>query len=243
MRQNQQDRAAARLRPGARRAAVYLGLATTLAGCSGPLSTLDPSGPAAASIATLWWVMLAGAAALFLIVMFLFAMVIGRPGWGSGASPVRWIVVGGLVLPAVVLTPLVAYALIAGERLLPLPGAETVRIEAEGKQWAWTFRYPGEGGVETKGVLHLPAGVPVDIAVTSRDVIHAFWIPRLAGKIDAVPGHVNVLRIQADMPGQYEGRCNQFCGLEHSGMRFDVVVHPAAEFPAALTQAGAEVVQ
>ena len=67
--------------------------------------------------------MLAGSAALFALVMVLFALVIWRPGWGSGVSPTRWIVLGGLVLPAVVLTPLVAYALIAGERLLPLPGA------------------------------------------------------------------------------------------------------------------------
>jgi cytochrome c oxidase subunit 2 len=206
---------------------------------------LDPAGPAAASIATLWWVMLAGAAALAALVVIIFALVTLRPGWGSSVSPGRWIVLGGLVLPALVLTPLVAYALVSGQRLLPLPRAETVRIEAIGQQWAWTFRYPGFGGVETKGELHLPAGVPIDIAVTSRDVIHAFWIPRFAGNIDAVPGHVNVLRIQADAPGNYEGRCNQFCGLEHAGMRFEVIVHPAAEFPAAVKQVGkpAEVVQ
>ena len=105
------------------------------------------------------------------------------------------------MLPAVVLMPLVAYALIAGERLLPLPGHAPPRIEAVGRQWIWTFRYPDHGGVGTEGVLHLPAGVPVDIVVTSQDVIHAFWIPRLAGKIDAVPGHVNRLRIQADAAG------------------------------------------
>jgi cytochrome c oxidase subunit 2 len=210
-----------------------------LTGCSGPLSTLDPSGPAAASIATLWWVMLAGAAVLFILVLVLFAQVMRRPGWGSNVSPARWIVLGGLCLPAVVLTPLVAYALIAGERLLPLPGAEPVRIEAEGRQWGWTFRYPDQGGVETTDVLHLPAGVPVDIMVTSRDVIHAFWIPRLAGMIDAIPGHTNVLRIQADKPGRYQGLCNQFCGLRHSAMRFDVVVHPAEDFPAELARAGA----
>jgi cytochrome c oxidase subunit 2 len=216
------------------RAAVQLGSATALAGCSGPLSTLDPSGPAAASIATLWWVMLAGSAALFALVMVVFARVIRRPGWGSGVSPARWIVLGGLGLPAVVLTPLVAYALIAGERLLPLPGAEPLRIEAEGRQWVWTFRYPGHGGIETEDVMHLPAGVPVDVVVTSLDVIHAFWIPRLAGKIDAVPGHVNLLRIQADVPGRHEGLCNEFCGLDHAGMRFDVIVHPAEDFPVAL---------
>jgi cytochrome c oxidase subunit 2 len=221
------------------RAAVQSGLATTLSGCSGPLSTLDPSGPAAASIATLWWVMLAGSAALFALVMILFALVIRRPGWGSGVAPMRWIVLGGLVLPAAVLPPLVAYALITGERLLPLPGNAPPRIEAEGRQWVWTFRYPDYGGVETRNVMHLPAGIPVDISVTSLDVIHAFWVPRLAGQIDAVPGHVNRLRIQADQPGRYEGLCDQFCGLAHTGMRFVVIVHRAEDFPAALARAAA----
>ena len=87
----------------------------------------------------------------------------------------------------------------------------------------------------------LPAGTPVDIVVTSRDVIHAFWIPRLAGKIDVIPGRVNVLRIQADAPGRYEGRCAEFCGVGHAGMQFEVVVHPAADFAAALAQAGSAV--
>ena len=131
------------------------------------------------------------------------------------------------MLPAVVLLPLIAYAMIAGERLLPLPGQAPARIEAVGRQWTWTFRYPDHGAAETRGVLHMPAGAPVDILVSSQDVIHAFWIPRLAGKIDAVPGHVNRLRIQADQPGRYAGQCSEFCGLDHAGMRFDVIVHPA----------------
>jgi cytochrome c oxidase subunit 2 len=180
--------------------------------------------------------MLTGAAVLFVLVMALFAVAIWRPGWGARVSSARWIVVGGLCLPAIVLTPLVAYGLITGERLLPRRAAEPVRIEAEGRQWNWTFRYPGYGGIKTEGVLHLPAGVPVDIAVTSVDVIHAFWIPRLAGMIDAVPGHTNLLRIEADVPGRYQGICNQFCGLGHSEMRFDVIVHPAADFATAIAR-------
>ncbi len=211
----------------------------TLAGCDGSLSTLTAAGPAADAIANLWWVMLAGSAAIFALVITLFAQVIRRPGWGSSVSPARWIVLGGLVLPAVVLIPLVAYGLVTGERLLPLPGTARQRIEAEGRQWSWTFRYPGEGAVKTVGVLHLPAGVPVDIATSSVDVIHSFWIPRFAGKIDAVPGHVNVLRVQADEPGRYEGQCSEFCGIGHTRMRFAVIVHPAKEFSAALAQAAA----
>lgn len=217
---------------------VHLGSAVALAGCTGPLSTLDPSGPVAQSIATLWWVMLAGSAILFALVMGLIALALLRPGWGRAVSPQRWILLGGLVLPAVVLPPLVAYGLITGERLLPLPGRTPLRIEANAEQWHWAFRYPDHRGVMTKE-LHLPAGAPVDVAVTSLDVIHAFWIPRLAGKIDAVPGHVNLLRIQAGTPGRYEGLCNEFCGRGHTGMRFDVVVHRADDFAAAVAKFGA----
>ncbi len=221
------------------RAAVQLGSATTLAGCGGSLSALAPSGPAAASIATLWWTMLAGSTILFALVMVIFALVIRRPGWGSSVSPERWIVLGGLVLPALILVPLVTYGMIVGERLLPLPARASEHIEAEGRQWVWTFRYPDNGGVKTVGTLHLPAGVPIDITVSSLDVIHGFWIPRLAGKIDAVPGHVNHLRVEANDPGRYEGLCSEFCGLGHTAMRFVVVVHPAKDFSAALAQAAA----
>ena len=211
-------------------AAVYVGVALSLSDCTGPLSTLEPVGPASTSIANLWWVMLAAAAGLFALVMILFALVILRPGWGSDASPTRWIVLGGLCLPGIILTPMLAYALFVGEQLLPRSVAEPIRIQAVAHQWSWTFFYPGHDGIKTEGVLHLPVGVPVDVIVTSLDVIHAFWIPRLAGKIDAVPGHVNLLRIQADVPGRYQGLCNQFCGSGHPAMRFDVVVHPAADF-------------
>ena len=214
------------------------GSAVVLAGCDGSLSTLAPAGPAADAIASLWWAMLAGSAAIFAVVIFLFVQVIRRPGWGSSVSPAGWIVLGGLVLPAMVLTPLVAYALITGERLLLLPGPRQ-HIDAEGQQWSWTFRYPGEGGVKTVDVLHLPAGIPVEIAASSVDVIHSFWIPRFAGKIDAVPGHVNLLRIQADEPGRYEGQCSEFCGIGHARMRFAVIVHPAKDFSAELARAAA----
>jgi cytochrome c oxidase subunit 2 len=210
-----------------------------LAGCAGPLSTLAPDGPASNSIATLWWVMLAGAAVLFVLVLGIFVLVIRRPGWGSSVSPGRWIVLGGLVLPAIVLFPLIVYALVAGERLLPLPGRTPPRIEAEGQQWAWSFRYPDHGGVMTKNVLHMPAGTPVDIVVTSKDVVHAFWVPRLAGKIDAIPGRTNKLRLQADKPGQFDALCNEFCGLGHAGMRFVVIVHRPEDYSAALAKAAA----
>jgi len=184
--------------------------------------------------------MLAGSAALFLLVMVIFVLVILRPGWGSHLSPGRWIVLGGLVLPALVLVPLVTYGMIVGERLVPGPTGFTEHIRVEGRQWFWTFRYPDHGGLETTGVLHLPAHTPIDVVVNSIDVIHGFWIPRLAGKIDAIPGHVNHLRIEADKPGRYEAQCSEFCGLGHATMRFIVIVDTPENFPAALARAAAK---
>jgi cytochrome c oxidase subunit II len=206
------------------------------AGCTGPLSTLETAGPAASSLAALWWAMFFGSTALFLLVMALFALVVGRPAAGARVSVRGWIVWGGLVLPAVVLPPLVAFALVQGDRLLP-HAAPVPRIEAEAWQWGWTFGYPDHGGGATDDVLHLPASVPVDIHITSRDVIHSFWVPRLAGKLDAIPGHRNVLRLEADAPGRMGGRCAEFCGLDHSGMAFEVVVHPPEAYAAALAEA------
>ena len=211
---------------------------TLLAGCAGPHSTLDPAGPAAAAISRMWWIMLAGSVVLFALMMVLFAMSWLRPGWARAMPPQRWVTLGGLALPMVVLVPLVAYALVTGERLLPLPGSSPPRIEVNAERWGWTFRYPGHGGVVTQTVLHLPAGVPVDLVITSSDVIHSLWIPRLAGKLDAIPGRVNVLRLQADTPGTYSGQCAEFCGIGHTTMRFEVIVHPAAEFAPALAALG-----
>ncbi len=183
-----------------------------------------------------------GSAALFLLTIGLFALVMLRPRWGARVSAGRWIVYGGLGLPALVLPPLAGYSLWIGEGLLPSPERDAVRIEAEGAMWFWTFRYPDHGGAETIDILHLPEGEPVEIHLTSRDVIHSFWIPRLTGKRDNVPGQVNVLRLRADAAGgdnsgdhaAIEGVCAEYCGRGHASMRFEVRVHPAAEMEAAI---------
>ena len=218
------------------RAGVYLSAAAGLTGCAGPLSTLDPAGPVAASIAMLWWAMLIVAALLLALVMSLFLLSLLRPGWGSFVPINWWLFIGGLGIPAVVLPPLIVFALVAGEHLLPVRGLRPLRVEATATQWRWTFSYPGYEDKETRDLLFLPAGVPVDLVITSRDVIHSFWVPRLAGKIDAVPGHANIIRLQADQPGRYSGLCNQFCGEGHSGMRFDVIVYSANDFATALNE-------
>ena len=207
-----------------------------LAGCNGELSIVDPAGPAARAIATLWWVMLAGATAIFTLVMVLLfgAFRAKRTAAPESAQERFWILGLGLVFSLGVLGALLAYGLLTGERLMPRAGAGLIRVEAEAQRWKWRFAYPGSGAAETEDVLHIPAGRPVDVAITSRDVVHSFWVPRLAGKLDAIPGRVNVLRIEADTPGTYRGLTAEYNGTGYSGHVFTVRVHDAEDWAAFL---------
>ncbi len=194
---------------------------------------MHPAGPAAATIATLWWVMLIGASAIFLFVMVLLVLAFRRaPAPQAPAAEQRqeriWIAALGLGFPLAVLSSLLAYGLVVGERLLPRPASDVVTVRAEGRQWAWSFSYADAPGRITGDVLHVPAGRPVDVQITSADVIHSFWVPRLAGKLDAIPGHVNVLRIEAWAPGDYAGVNAEYNGPGYRGHVFTVRAHDEA---------------
>lgn len=214
-----------------------------LAGCEERLSAVHPAGPAADIIATLWWVMLAGAAAILLLVAVLLVLAFRR-GAGpldDGADKAEdarretiWIKGLGLGFTMTVLAALSAWGMWIGEALLPRPGPDVVAVEAQGRQWAWRFSYPEAPGRVTEDTLHIPAGRPVDVRITSTDVIHSFWVPRLAGKLDAIPGHVNTLRIQAWEPGEYAGVSAEFSGPGYRNHTFTVVAHDAAAWDAFL---------
>ncbi len=174
--------------------------------------------------------MLAGSVLLFALVMVLFALAYIRTDWVGRITPAQWIVGGGLVLPIPILVLLTGTALVLGEQLLPRDEAP-IRLGAHAERWVWNFTFP-DGSPMVGETLHMPAGVPVDIAVTAEDVIHSFWIPRLGGKIDAIPGHTNVIRLQADEPGIYWGQCAEYCGEGHDGMFFRVEAHDSEDFEA-----------
>jgi len=213
-----------------RRAGIAVPTLVGLTGCSGALSTIDPAGPHARSVATLWWVMLGGATILSLLVFVLLALAFRRRRAETPQNPRLWIGALGLAMPSAVLALLLGYALVIGSRSLPIPAAGVVTIEVTARQYAWRFRYPG--GQRTENVLHIPAGRPVDLRIRSTDVIHSLWIPRLAGKMDAIPGHTNMLRIEADAPGTYRGECAEYCGIGHKDHGFRIVAHPAAGWAA-----------
>lgn len=177
-----------------------------------------------------------GALALFVLVLSLLALSYLRPAMLTAIRPMAWIVGGGLVMPVPILVALLVAALLLGERLLPRgEGEAPMRVAVHASQFLWQVSYPDlPGAEETLNVLHIPAGEPVDVVVTAGDVIHSFWVPRLGGKIDAIPGHANVIRLQADRPGIYHGVCAEYCGTGHDVMTFVVEAHEPGALAAAV---------
>ncbi len=209
------------------------------AGCQGALSMLHPAGPAATTITELWWIMLFGGLAIFVVVMGLLLAAVYRradPVPEDGGDARMWFWGLGLGFPMVALAILTLYGLFVGERLLPRGASDVVTVRAEARQWAWTFGYAAAPGLVTDGILHIPAGRPVDVQITSTDVIHSFWVPRLAGKLDAIPGHVNVLRIEAALPGTYGGQSAEFSGRGYREHVFVVEAHDPASWATFLAE-------
>ena len=211
------------------------------AGCQSAASpsALDPQGPGAARIASLWWILLAVGGAIFLLVMVLLAVALlrrsDRAGLHVPVSGSRMILLGGVAMPIVVLSGVLALTV---NTLLALsaPAAtdETV-VEVIGHQFWWEVRYPGHN-VLTANEIHIPAGTPVHVRLASQDVIHSFWVPELHGKLDMIPGQTNTFWLQADRPGVFKGLCAEFCGVQHAKMTFLVIAQPQAEFAAWIAQ-------
>ena len=217
------------------RLALMLAPFVVLAGCRGELSALAPAGEAAARVETLWQIMLWSAGVILAGVMGIALYAFANPERERRFSTRRVLIGWGLVFPTLTLTALMAFAFVRGEQLLARPDDERGLIRVHAEQWGWRFAYPGGG--ESAGVLHVPAGRPFAVEITSGDVIHSFWVPRLGGKMDAVPGKANRLRLIADTPGVYWGHCSEYCGTGHAHMQFVVQAHPAADYPAALAAA------
>lgn len=197
---------------------------------------LEPGGPSAGEALLLWWGMFTGATLVLLAVtgLWLWASTRRAPAVSERQAKrigQRWLVGGGLVLPFAAIGTLLVFGIPAGQRMMPGPGApgEVMRIEVTGHQWWWDVFYP-DSGIRLRDQIHIPVGEPVDIVLTSADVVHSFWVPRLAGKLDALPGRSHVLRLQADEAGEFAGLCAEFCGLHHAHMQFSVTAHPAADF-------------
>lgn len=212
-----------------------------LTGCSTlPQSPLDVKGPVAEMqtgllMYTLWIALGIG---IFVTVALLFVVFRfrARPGvtsvpkqvHGNHTLEVIWTVIPILILVSV------AYPTVNAAFATSTPPADAFTVRAEGNQWWFGFNYPE--GFTTANELRIPVGKPVRLEIVSRDVIHSFWVPKLAGKIDMIPNRTNVMWLQADEPGLYMGQCAEFCGDSHAKMRFRVLAMEEKEYTAWVEQ-------
>lgn len=224
-----------------------------------PQSALDPAGPVARRQDQLWDLVFWIAVGVFVIVQGLILLAVFRyRDRGGDAIPKQvagntrlellWTVIPALILIGIAIPTVGTIFELARE-----PDDQALDVRVVGKQYWWEFEYVGEEGqgVVTANELHIPTdrAIALDmqsLSATQPDpgieenpelgqpvsdgVIHSFWVPRLAGKQDVVPGHIRRMTIQADEPGVYPGQCAEFCGLSHARMRFQVIAHEPAEF-------------
>jgi cytochrome c oxidase subunit 2 len=209
-----------------------------LGGCSSLPRVLNPGGPIAGTQATLFWIVLAISVVVFLIVDggILFIVIRDRERKGDDQTPPRqiyenrlletiWTVIPiGIVVVLFILTVVTMRAIAA-----PPPSPSDINVTVIGHRWYWEFDYP-DLGIVTANELHIPEGGRVKLTVTSVDVIHSFWVPELAGKIDAIPGQNNFMWLTSNKVGLYRGQCSEFCGTQHALMAFNIFVDSPADY-------------
>ena len=224
---------------------ALLALAALVAGCATdlPQSTTVIAGSHNqilwGSYTVIFWL-----AGIVFVVMMLLTLFISirfreRPGvaaqqfHGNTRLEVLW-----TLIPVAIVVVMAVPTVRAIQSDAAAPPADAIKVVAIGHQWWFEFVYPDINGtkITTANELHIPEGRHVKFEVRSNDVIHAFWVPQLAGKVDMMPGHVNDIGFSA-LPGKarpepYLGQCAELCGLSHAHMRFRVYVHTAADFDA-----------
>jgi cytochrome c oxidase subunit II len=209
-------------------------LAVGLAACDGPQSALATAGEDAAAIAHLFAVMAVGAAIVWLSVVAIAVYAIRTRRESHSQREVNFLIIGGgVALPTVALGALLAHGLpVLPAVLTPAPEG-SLRIHVTGKQWWWRVQYmTAAGDVETANELRLPVGQRVELQLSSPDVIHSFWVPSIAGKMDMIPGRVTRLALEPTHTGVFRGACAEYCGTSHALMAFLVVVTEPGEFDA-----------
>jgi cytochrome c oxidase subunit 2 len=200
-----------------------------------PQDTLSPAGPEARREANLFWVVFWIAAAVFFFVegLLVVAMVKFRHRPGRGVPTQvhgnRRLEIAWTIAPALLLAGIAVPTVAEIFSLATRPAGNVLDITVTGHQWWWEINYPRER-VITANEIHIPVGRPVDVAITSKDVIHSFWVPKLAGKQDLEPGRTNHMTIEAEQPGVYLGQCAEYCGVSHANMRFRVIAQTPADF-------------
>jgi cytochrome c oxidase subunit 2 len=229
----------------------YALLLTVLDGCAGTQqSAVNPAGPQSGRIDALFFSFVWLLGIIFVVVMILALMTLGRRHRGSDEerietthkpseetdSRMRRVITGATIATIVILFGLIVASSVVGKANSELQFKKNpLTIQVTGNQWWWQIEYMnGDPTREllTANEMHIPVGRPVQIRGLSNDVIHSFWVPNLNGKRDLIPSHVTTEWIEADHPGAFRGQCAEFCGLQHANMAIWVVAEPEDKFDA-----------
>ncbi|MDP9226286.1 MAG: cytochrome c oxidase subunit II [Actinomycetota bacterium] len=206
-------------------------------GCSEkyPQTSLSPVGKTAKEADSLWNLVFGIAVVIFFLVegALVYALVRFRerpdrqPAQFHGNTKVEVILT---IIPALILAgvgvPTVKTIFDIARRPT---GSHVINVTVTGHQFWWQFDYPQQH-ITTANELHMPTGTPVYLSLESADVIHSFWVPKLSGTQDLVPGNLNHLTFETNTPGVYLGQCKEFCGLSHANMRIRVFVQTPAHY-------------
>ena len=226
-----------RISAGSARAAIVVAVVSA---CRDAPSVLRPASQPARTLAVLgWWLLIISLVVVVLIGVLELIPVFRHRGTSVADTPVvdtppstRWIIIG-VAVTGIVMVGVFAYSMVVMAETVQPGERAALTIEITGHRWWWEARYPGSDSVpevSTANELHIPVGVPVRLQVISADVIHSFWVPRLQGKIDVIPGQQNIFWIRADSAGRYRGQCAEYCGLQHSNMAVFVTAESAQQF-------------
>lgn len=202
-----------------------------------PQGVLDPEGPIARRADQLWNVTFAIAVVIFVIVqgLLIFAIIRFRERPGHEARQFHGntkVEIALTVIPALILAGLAVPTVSTVMALSKKPTGNVLEIKVIARQFWWEYQYT-DLGVVTANEMHVPVDTPVYLTLEGDDVIHSFWIPKLTGKQDVVPGHTNHMQFEAERAGQtYLGQCTEYCGLSHGNMRLRVYTHSQDEFDA-----------
>ena len=224
-----------------RRGAVVAFLAISLSGCgfATAQSPLNPAGPVAqiqaGLITSSFWIMMIVSAVVFTALVVAVIRFRARPGQrglppqteGNNRVEFLWTVTPAIIL-ALMMIGTIKESFVLGKIY---PASQALQVDVTGHQFWWEFQYPS-ANITTANELHIPVGEKVELVLTSADVMHSFWVPRLGGKTDLIPGRTNYMWIEASQPGIYHGQCAEFCGTGHADMRITVDAEPPARYAA-----------
>jgi cytochrome c oxidase subunit 2 len=210
---------------------------------SSPLGYLDAAGRPSHSILPLTWFTLLVSLVVCVVISVLLCLAIRRHriptgvdiasiALERGGDGVRWISIG-LLISAVPLAATLVWTMLVLAAVAGPPKSPALVLDVIARQWWWEVRYNStlpSDGFETANEIHIPVGQPVLVRLHTADVIHSFWVPKLTGKTDVIPGQSNQSWMQADAPGRFLGQCSEFCGYQHAHMQFEVVAQTPEDF-------------